>query len=70
MNILVIGSGGREHVLAWKLAEPDSVTQVFHHLFLHLPKPILLLRIQIQSLLKLVQLVLLSLKLLLILIHH
>ena len=24
MNILVIGSGGREHALAWKLAEPDS----------------------------------------------
>ena len=29
MNILVIGSGGREHALAWKLAEPDSVTRVF-----------------------------------------
>ena len=29
MNILVIGSGGREHALAWKLAEPDGVTRVF-----------------------------------------
>ena len=29
MNILVIGSGGREHALAWKLAEPDAVTRVF-----------------------------------------
>ncbi len=29
MNILVIGSGGREHALAWKLAQPDYVNQVF-----------------------------------------
>ncbi|GIR90407.1 MAG: hypothetical protein CM15mP89_4120 [Gammaproteobacteria bacterium] len=29
MNILVIGSGGREHALAWKLAEPDAVNRVF-----------------------------------------
>ena len=29
MNILVIGSGGREHALAWKLAEPDAVARVF-----------------------------------------
>ena len=29
MNILVIGSGGREHALAWKLAQPAHVEQVF-----------------------------------------
>ncbi|MBQ0935690.1 phosphoribosylamine--glycine ligase [Ideonella paludis] len=29
MNILVIGSGGREHALAWKLAASDKVQQVF-----------------------------------------
>ena len=29
MNILVVGSGGREHALAWKLAEPEAVAQVF-----------------------------------------
>ena len=29
MNILVIGSGGREHSLAWKAAQSDSVDQVF-----------------------------------------
>ena len=29
MKILVIGSGGREHALAWKLAQPEYVTQVF-----------------------------------------
>ena len=29
MNILVIGSGGREHALAWRLAQSPRVTQVF-----------------------------------------
>ena len=29
MKILVIGGGGREHALAWKAAQSDSVTQVF-----------------------------------------
>ena len=29
MKILVIGSGGREHALAWKLAQPDYVNRVF-----------------------------------------
>ncbi|MEM1402847.1 MAG: phosphoribosylamine--glycine ligase [Pseudomonadota bacterium] len=29
MKILVLGSGGREHALAWKLAQPETVTQVF-----------------------------------------
>ena len=29
MQVLVIGSGGREHALAWKSAQDHSVTQVF-----------------------------------------
>ena len=29
MNILIIGSGGREHALAWKSAQDDSVSNVF-----------------------------------------
>ena len=29
MNILVLGSGGREHALAWKIAQDAKVTQVF-----------------------------------------
>jgi phosphoribosylamine--glycine ligase len=29
MQVLVIGSGGREHALAWKSAQDDSVTKVF-----------------------------------------
>ncbi len=29
MNVLVIGGGGREHALAWKLAQADGVQQVF-----------------------------------------
>ena len=29
MNVLVIGSGGREHALAWKAAQSTSVTKVY-----------------------------------------
>ena len=29
MNILVVGNGGREHALSWKLAEPDPVERVY-----------------------------------------
>ena len=29
MNILVIGSGGREHALAWKLAQSERSGKVF-----------------------------------------
>ena len=29
MKVLVIGSGGREHALAWRLAKSESVDQVF-----------------------------------------
>lgn len=29
MNLLVIGNGGREHALAWKLAQSSKVSQVF-----------------------------------------
>ena len=29
MKVLVIGSGGREHALAWKLADAADVTEVF-----------------------------------------
>ena len=29
MNILVIGSGGREHALSWKLAQSDNVEKVY-----------------------------------------
>ncbi|PTL39203.1 phosphoribosylamine--glycine ligase [Alkalicoccus saliphilus] len=28
MNILVVGGGGREHALAWKLAQSDHITEV------------------------------------------
>ena len=29
MNILVIGSGGREHALAWKSSQDENVSKVF-----------------------------------------
>ncbi|NCW99396.1 MAG: hypothetical protein EBW71_10570, partial [Betaproteobacteria bacterium] len=29
MKLLVIGSGGREHAIAWKLAQSGKVTQVY-----------------------------------------
>ncbi|HOM70856.1 MAG TPA: phosphoribosylamine--glycine ligase family protein, partial [Armatimonadota bacterium] len=29
LNILVIGSGGREHALAWKLAQSNRVANVY-----------------------------------------
>jgi phosphoribosylamine--glycine ligase len=29
MNILVIGAGGREHALAWKLAQSPKVQMVY-----------------------------------------
>jgi len=30
VNVLVIGSGGREHAIGWKLSKNDSVGKVFH----------------------------------------
>lgn len=29
MNILVIGSGGREHTLAWKLAQSPQAAKIY-----------------------------------------
>ena len=29
MKVLVLGNGGREHALAWRLAQGDRVSQVF-----------------------------------------
>ena len=30
MNILILGSGGREHALTWKLAQSKKVTKDFY----------------------------------------
>ena len=30
VNVLVIGSGGREHAIGWKLGQSDDVDRVFH----------------------------------------
>ena len=29
-NVLVVGSGGREHAIGWKLSQSDNVNRVFH----------------------------------------
>ena len=29
MNILLLGSGGREHAIAWKIAQSPKVDQLF-----------------------------------------
>jgi phosphoribosylamine--glycine ligase len=29
MNILILGSGGREHALAWKLAQSKKISRIF-----------------------------------------
>ncbi|MFT6045471.1 MAG: phosphoribosylamine--glycine ligase, partial [Arenicella sp.] len=29
MNVLIIGNGGREHALAWKVAQSNDVSQIF-----------------------------------------
>ena len=29
MNILILGSGGREHALAWKCAQDSRVAKIF-----------------------------------------
>ncbi len=28
-NVMVVGNGGREHALVWKLAQSDKVAKVF-----------------------------------------
>ena len=30
VNVLVVGSGGREHAIGWKLDQSDHVNRVFH----------------------------------------
>ena len=30
VNILVVGSGGREHCIGWKLSQSDNINRVFH----------------------------------------
>ena len=29
MNILVVGGGGREHAIAWRLAQSNKVTKIY-----------------------------------------
>jgi len=29
MNVLILGSGGREHTLAWKIAQSPKLNKVF-----------------------------------------
>ena len=29
MNILILGSGGREHALTWKLAQSNKISRIF-----------------------------------------
>ncbi len=29
MKVMIIGSGGREHALAWKVSQSDQVDQVY-----------------------------------------
>jgi phosphoribosylamine-glycine ligase len=29
MKVLILGSGGREHALAWKLAQSDKVEKIY-----------------------------------------
>ena len=29
MNILILGSGGREHTFAWKIAQSEKVSKLF-----------------------------------------
>jgi len=29
MNVLILGSGGREHAMAWKIAQSNLLTELF-----------------------------------------